>query len=63
MKFTHSISEAASCIKENDIIVIDNNEKNLEKINGKEGIIVIQGNASSPKTLSKAGFDSQTLLA
>ena len=48
--------------EENDIIVIDNNEKNLEKINGKEGIIVIQGNASSPKTLSKAGFDSQTLL-
>ena len=48
--------------EENDIIVIDNNDKNLEKVSGKEGIIAIHGNASSPKTLSKAGLDSQTLL-
>ena len=48
--------------EENDIIVIDNNDKNLEKVSGKEGIITIHGNASSPKTLSKAGLDSQTLL-
>jgi trk system potassium uptake protein TrkA len=48
--------------EENDIIVIDNIEQNLEKVNGKEGIITIHGNASSPKTLSKAGLDNQTLL-
>ena len=42
--------------EENDIIVIDNNDKNLNKVSGKEGIIAIHGNASSPKTLSKA-FD------
>lgn len=48
--------------EENDIIVIDNNAKNLEQLSAKEGIIVINGNASSPKTLAKAELDKQTLL-
>ena len=48
--------------EENDVVVIDNNDENLEPIQGVEGIQTIHGNGSSPKTLAKAGLDENSLL-
>ena len=45
--------------EENDIIVIDNNDKNLDKVSGKEGIIAIHGNASSPKPCQKPALTAK----
>ena len=47
--------------EENDVIVIDNNQENLDSLSSKEGILTINGNASSPSTL-KANLDDDTLL-
>ena len=48
--------------EENDVIVIDNNQENLDSLSSKEGILTINGNASSPSTLKKANLDDDTLL-
>ena len=48
--------------EENDVVVIDNNNENLEPIEGVEGIQTIHGNGSSPRTLAKAGLDESSLL-
>ena len=47
--------------EENDVIVIDNNQENLDSLSSKEGILTINGNASSPSTLKKANITLGTL--
>ena len=48
--------------EENDVVVIDSNNKNLEPLKSIEGIKTVCGNASSPKTLSQSGLDNESLL-
>ena len=48
--------------EENDVVVIDNNKKNLEPLKSIEGIKTVCGNGSSPRTLSQSGLDNESLL-